>query len=162
MLCKALDKNVGEPISVTTIVDIMNMIGKCVVAGNVRRTAEIVFGDPQSEEYINLKNYKKNPHRETYGWTSNNSIFAELGMDYTDVCKRITDNGEPGFAWLENMRGFLITHAIPIAVGYSHKLREEAYLTIKKYAIHRKRLCMESGGINEEYVDWFKEQLKKY
>ena len=41
----------------------MNMIGKCVVAGNVRRTAEIVFGDPQSEEYINLKNYKKNPHR---------------------------------------------------------------------------------------------------
>ena len=37
----------------------MNMIGKCVVAGNVRRTAEIVFGDPHSEEYINLKNYKR-------------------------------------------------------------------------------------------------------
>ena len=32
----------------TTIVDIMNLIGKCVVAGNVRRTAEIVFGDPFS------------------------------------------------------------------------------------------------------------------
>jgi adenosylcobalamin-dependent ribonucleoside-triphosphate reductase len=27
-------------------------------------------------------------------------------MDYTDICKRITDNGEPGFAWLENMRGY--------------------------------------------------------
>ena len=80
---EALDKNVGSPISITTIVDIMNLIGKCVVAGNVRRTAEIVFGDSQSEEYINLKNYKKNPHRESYGWTSNNSIFAELGMDYT-------------------------------------------------------------------------------
>ena len=61
---ECLDKNIGEPISVTRIVDIMNLIGKCVVAGNVRRTAEIVFGDPQSEEYINLKNYKKNPHRE--------------------------------------------------------------------------------------------------
>ena len=101
-----LDDNIGNPITVTTIVDVMNLIGKCVVAGNVRRTAEIVFGDPNSEEYLNLKNYKVNPHRDQYGWTSNNSIFAELGMDYTDVCKRITDNGEPGFAWLDNMRKF--------------------------------------------------------
>ena len=103
---KVLDNNSGEPISVTTIVDIMNLIGKCVVAGNVRRTAEIVFGDPDSEEYLDLKNYKVNPHRDQYGWTSNNSIFAELGMDYTDVCKRIVDNGEPGFAWLDNMRKY--------------------------------------------------------
>ena len=103
---RVLDKNINEPISVTTIVDVMNLIGKCVVAGNVRRTAEIVFGDPNSDEYLDLKNYKVNPHREQYGWTSNNSIYAELGMDYTDVCKRIVDNGEPGFAWLENMRGY--------------------------------------------------------
>ncbi len=103
---KVLEKNSGEPISVTTIVDIMNLIGKCVVAGNVRRTAEIVFGEPDSEEYLDLKNYKVNPNREAYGWTSNNSIFAELGMDYSDVCKRIVDNGEPGFAWLDNMKRY--------------------------------------------------------
>ena len=103
---KVLNTNVGEPITVTTIVDIMNLIGKCVVAGNVRRTAEIVFGDAYDDEYLDLKNYEVNPHREQYGWTSNNSIFAELGMDYTDACKRIVDNGEPGFAWLENMRKF--------------------------------------------------------
>jgi adenosylcobalamin-dependent ribonucleoside-triphosphate reductase len=84
----------------------MNLIGKCVVAGNVRRTAEIVFGEPDDEEYLDLKNYKVNPHREQYGWTSNNSIFAELGMDYTEAAERINDNGEPGFAWLENMRKF--------------------------------------------------------
>ena len=101
-----LDKNSGNPITITTIVDIMNLIGKCVVAGNVRRTAEIVFGDPNSEEYLDLKNYKVNPHRDQYGWTSNNSIFAELGMDYTEVAKRIVDNGEPGLAWLENMRHY--------------------------------------------------------
>jgi adenosylcobalamin-dependent ribonucleoside-triphosphate reductase len=103
---KVLKTNEGAPITVTTIVDIMNLIGKCVVAGNVRRTAEIVFGDPYSDEYMDLKNYKVNSHRDKYGWTSNNSIFAELGMDYTDVCKRIKDNGEPGFAWLENMQGY--------------------------------------------------------
>ena len=103
---KVLEKNSGEPITITTIVDIMNLIGKCVVAGNVRRTAEIVFGDPDSEEYLDLKNYKVNPHRDQYGWTSNNSIFAELGMDYTEAAKRINDNGEPGFAWLDNMRKY--------------------------------------------------------
>ena len=103
---KVLEGNSGNPITITTIVDIMNLIGKCVVAGNVRRTAEIVFGDPDSEEYLDLKNYKVNKHREQYGWTSNNSIFAELGMDYTEVSKRIVDNGEPGLAWLENMRHY--------------------------------------------------------
>jgi len=103
---KVLNKNTNNLITVTTIVDIMNLVGKCVVAGNVRRTAEIVFGDPTNDEYLDLKNYKVNKHRETYGWTSNNSIYAELGMDYSEVCKRIVDNGEPGLAWLENMRGF--------------------------------------------------------
>ena len=103
---KVLDKNSGKPITITTIVDIMNLIGKCVVAGNVRRTAEIVFGDPHSDEYLDLKNYKVNPHRDQFGWTSNNSVFAELGMDYTDIAKRIVDNGEPGLAWLENMKKY--------------------------------------------------------
>lgn len=96
----------GNPISITVIVDIMNLIGKCVVAGNVRRTAEIVFGEPDSQEYLDLKNYEVNPHRMEYGWTSNNSIYAEIGMDYTEACKRVQLNGEPGFAWLDNMQNF--------------------------------------------------------
>lgn len=103
---KVLDKNAGKPITTTTIVDIMNLIGKCVVAGNIRRTAEIVFGDYKSSEYLDLKNYKVNPQREEYGWTSNNSIFCDLGMDYTESANRTKINGEPGFAWLENMRGY--------------------------------------------------------
>jgi len=101
-----LGNSAGEPISITAIVDIMNLIGKCVVAGNVRRTAEIVFGEPDSQEYLDLKNYEVNPHRAEYGWTSNNSIFAELGMDYTEACERVKLNGEPGFAWLENMQNY--------------------------------------------------------
>jgi ribonucleoside-triphosphate reductase len=101
-----LSKNAGKPITTTTIIDIMNLIGKCVVAGNVRRTAEIVFGDYNSSEYLDLKNYKLNPHREAYGWTSNNSIFCDLGMNYTDAAERTEMNGEPGYAWLENMRAY--------------------------------------------------------
>ena len=37
---------------------------------------------------------------------SNNSVFATLGMDYSRVCERIVKNGEPGIAWLDNMRRF--------------------------------------------------------
>lgn len=39
----------------TQIVDVFNYIGKCVVAGGVRRTAEIMFGDADDEDFINLK-----------------------------------------------------------------------------------------------------------
>lgn len=103
---KVLEKNAGKLITITTIVDIMNYIGICVVAGNVRRTAEIAFGNYNSEEYLDLKNYKKNPYRAAYGWTSNNTIFADLGMDYTNAAERTAINGEPGYAWLENMKNF--------------------------------------------------------
>ena len=103
---ETLDRNVGKPITITTIVDIMNLIGKCVVAGNVRRTALISFGDAHSEEFMDLKNYEVNPHRASFGWTSNNSIFAELGMDYSKCAERIKYNGEPGFCWLENMQKY--------------------------------------------------------
>lgn len=101
-----LEKNLEKPITSRSIVDLMNMIGKCIVAGNIRRTAEIAFGDADDEDFLNLKNYKINPERASYGWTSNNSIFARLGMDYTKACNNILYNGEPGFCWLDNMRAY--------------------------------------------------------
>ena len=101
-----LNKERGRPMSTRAIVDVQNLIGKCVIAGNVRRTAEISFGDPFSEEYLDLKNYKVNPDREGHGWASNNSVFAEIGMDYSDIAERIRINGEPGIAWLDNMREY--------------------------------------------------------
>lgn len=106
----------GELITITDIVNIMNMIGVCVVAGNIRRTAEIVFGPPENEEYLKLKDYSWNAekgeyegsmkHRAEYGWTSNNSIFAELGMDYSKIAHQIKTNGEPGFLWLDNVKAY--------------------------------------------------------
>ena len=105
-LRNSLDKRVGMPISVTDIVDIQNRIGKAVIAGNVRRTAEIAFGSPDSEEFLDLKNYDLNPERSEWGWASNNTVLANVGMDYEDIAERIRDNGEPGLAWLDNMRRF--------------------------------------------------------
>ena len=99
----------GERSKVTSrdIVDIMNIIGRCVIAGNIRRVAEIALGEAHDTEFIQLKDYEKNPDRMDYGWVSNNSIYAELGMDYTEVQDSILKNGgEPGLCWLENMRAY--------------------------------------------------------
>jgi hypothetical protein len=101
-----LDKNIKLPVTITTIVDIMNLVGKCVVSGNVRRSAEIAFGNSNDDEFLNLKNYDANPYRADFGWTSNNSVFVKVGSDYTLASDRIQQNGEPGFAWLDNMQAF--------------------------------------------------------
>lgn len=105
-ICNVLDKRVGSTLDSRSIVDLFNLIGKCVVSGNVRRSAEIAFGDAEDEEFLDLKNYEKNPDRMAYGWSSNNSVFARIGMDYSTIANRLRDNGEPGIAWLENMQKF--------------------------------------------------------
>jgi hypothetical protein len=93
-------------LSVTGITDICNLTAKCVVAGNVRRSALISFGEADDEEFLDLKNYEVNPHRAAYGWTSNNSVFAKLGMDYGPSTERVVRNGEPGYMWLENAQAY--------------------------------------------------------
>ena len=72
-----------------------------------------MIGDYDDIDFLDLKNYEKNPQRCTYGWTSNNSVFAELGMDYKEIGKRIEINGEPGIAWLENMRAYSRMKDVP-------------------------------------------------
>lgn len=101
-----LDKNTGKLISERLIVDVMNIIGKCVISGNIRRSSQIAFGSPDSDEYLDLKNYEVNPERADFGWSSNNSVTARIGMGYSKIADRIRINGEPGIMWLDNMRQF--------------------------------------------------------
>lgn len=104
----------GEKFSSRDIVDLFNKIGVCVVSGNVRRSAEIAFGQPDDKDYLKLKDYKWNQKEMQYegsesdragwGWSSNNSIFADVGMDYSEHGAQTAKNGEPGYLWLENAR----------------------------------------------------------
>ena len=100
-----LDRRVFEKISATDIVDICNLIGVCVIAGNVRRTALIALGDT-SDEFLDLKDYSKNPWRSAWGWTSNNSPLVEQGADYLPIAERAWENGEPGVVWMDNIRNY--------------------------------------------------------
>jgi adenosylcobalamin-dependent ribonucleoside-triphosphate reductase len=103
----------GEVLDSRAIVDIVNLIGTCVVSGNVRRSATLALGAPGDEGFINLKNPEVFPERNSYdpekpgwAWMSNNSIAAEVGTKYEDYVDLIADNGEPGFIWLDVARNF--------------------------------------------------------
>ncbi len=99
----------GEYDATRTIADIFNAIGACVVAGNVRRSAQIALGRPDDLTFLDLKNYKKNPEREEIGWMSNNTVVLSSSEDFEKIPKiarRIKNNGEPGICNLINMQKY--------------------------------------------------------
>lgn len=98
---------IGQPITTEAIVDLFNVIGVCVVSGNVRRSAEIMLGKPDDDVFLNLKNPEVAGDKlMSHRWASNNSILAEKGQDYTDIAERIARNGEPGLFWLESAQQY--------------------------------------------------------
>lgn len=175
--------NIGGTLDVTLITDTMNVIGRCVVAGGIRRSSEVAIGpmtgegsgafaglkDPasmlglmsavlavevsipgvidldawlkhlrerqalhsvMSDAFAALQdiidtaegerralclaspkwqraNEALNNHPlRAWRWASNNSVLATVGSDYTDVARRIGQNGEPGILWLDNIQRF--------------------------------------------------------
>ncbi len=101
---KILEARIGKMITSVDIVDIMNYVGKCVVAGNVRRSAEIALGDPTDLDFVTCKQDEKALY--SHRWASNNSVFALKGLDYSFIADQIAINGEPGIFWLENARNY--------------------------------------------------------
>lgn len=73
-----LDGKVGNTLDSVDITDLMNYIGRCVVAGNVRRTAEIAFGDADDEAYCSMKNATKTlaPEDMDAWWEVTGKIYA--------------------------------------------------------------------------------------
>jgi ribonucleoside-triphosphate reductase (thioredoxin) len=91
----------GQKLTRRDIADIGNMIGVCVVSGNVRRSAELLIGRIEDEEFLNLKNYEKYPERMTHGWMSNNSVAVNVGDNLDNIIEGIARNGEPGVIWMD-------------------------------------------------------------
>lgn len=99
----------GQKVSSSDLVDVMNAIGKCVVSGNVRRSAEIALGDPEDKEFLDLKNWETHPERmgkDGWGHVSNNSVLAEVGGNYDHLVENMARNGEPGMVYLDLCREY--------------------------------------------------------
>ena len=93
---------IGESITSIDIVDTENLIGRCVVSGNVRRSAALAMGRYDDKGYLEMKNDQEKLYH--HRWGSNNSFNAEVGMDYTWHAEQSQKNGEPGYIWLNNAR----------------------------------------------------------
>ena len=110
---KVIGSRSGEVLDSRAIVDLVNLIGTCVVSGNVRRSATLALGASGDDTFINLKNAEVFPERNSFdpenpgwAWMSNNSIAAEVGTKYEDYVDLIVNNGEPGFIWLDVARNY--------------------------------------------------------
>jgi ribonucleoside-triphosphate reductase len=102
------ENRAGQKLTRKDIADIGNLIGVCVVSGNVRRSAELLIGRIDDEDFLNLKNAEVFPERNSYdpktpgwGWMSNNSVAVEVGQDLSPIVDGIARNGEPGVIWLD-------------------------------------------------------------
>ena len=103
----------GEKVTRVDIADIGNLIGVCVVSGNVRRSAELLIGRLDDDTFLNLKNAERFPERNSYdpaspgwGWMSNNSIETTVGQNLGKIVEGISRNGEPGVVWLDVSRKY--------------------------------------------------------
>ena len=110
---KILSGRDGDKLTRVDVADIGNMIGVCVVAGNVRRSAELLLGRLDDPDFINLKNPEKFPERNSFdaenpgwAWMSNNSVEAHVGADLSHIVDGIALNGEPGVIWMDTTRKY--------------------------------------------------------
>ena len=103
----------GQKLTRIDIADIGNLIGVCVVSGNVRRSAELLIGRVDDQDFLNLKNAEKFPERNSYdpakpgwAWMSNNSVAVNVGDDLDNIIEGIALNGEPGVVWMDISRQY--------------------------------------------------------
>lgn len=112
-ISKIFDNREGQKLTRRDIADLGNLIGVCVVSGNVRRSAELLIGRIDDEDFLNLKNSEVYPERNSYdpaapgwGWMSNNSVEVSVGQDLTPIIDGIARNGEPGVIWMDVTRQY--------------------------------------------------------
>lgn len=104
---KVLSKLDGKPITAVAITDIMDIIGRLVVSGNVRRSALLSMGSSTDIDFISMKDpelYKE--ELLDYRWAANNSVSYSPGDDLSFITKSIEKNGEPGLIMLDNARHY--------------------------------------------------------
>ena len=92
---KILNSKAGRRLSSVDCLDIMNIVGKIVVAGNVRRSAQIALGDHDDIEFLRAKRWDLG-NIPNWRAMSNNSVICS---DIKDLPEEFWDgykgNGEP-------------------------------------------------------------------
>ena len=162
ILDELFGEKIGQTFDTELLVDVANLVGKCVVSGNVRRSALIAIGPHDDKIFADLKDWEKYPRRNNiqngWGWTSNNSLFAEVGMDYSGIAERIRNNGEPGLVWMDVTRRY----GRLIDPENTHDARAQGYNPCGEQSLESNEMCTLSNlyPVNCTDLDEFKRAIK--
>lgn len=92
---KILESREGKKIRSLDALDIANIVGKIVVAGSARRSAQIALGDPDDFLFMKAKNWGSG-NIPAWRANSNNTIFADSYEEIIDeFWKGYDGSGEP-------------------------------------------------------------------
>lgn len=94
-ICKVLDNRVGKKLRSIDVLDICNIIGRIVVSGSSRRSAQIAMGDPDDVLFLRAKNWGSG---NIPGWraNSNNSLYADGWEEIpAELWRGYDGSGEP-------------------------------------------------------------------
>ena len=94
-ICKVMENREGKKLRSIDVLDICNIIGRIVVSGSSRRSAQIAIGDPDDILFLRAKNWGTGT---IPGWrsNSNNSIYADAFEEILpELWKGYDGSGEP-------------------------------------------------------------------
>jgi len=94
-ICKVMEARAGKKLRSVDVLDICNIIGRIVISGSSRRSAQIAIGDPDDVLFLRAKNWASG---SVPGWraNSNNSVYAD-SFDHImpELWKGYDGSGEP-------------------------------------------------------------------
>lgn len=93
-ISKILNSRAGKRLRPIDALDMMNIIGKIVVAGNVRRSAELSAGDMDDLQYLNSKRWDLGPIPNYRSMSNNSVVCNDIKMLPTQFWTGFDGNGE--------------------------------------------------------------------
>ena len=90
-----LNGAVGRHMTSVEVLDIANIIGSGVVAGNVRRSAEIALGRPDDVEYLNAKRWDLGTIPMHRAMSNNSVVVDDINELPEEFWEGYSGNGEP-------------------------------------------------------------------
>jgi ribonucleotide reductase alpha subunit len=94
-ICTVLENRVGKKLRSIDVLDICNIIGRIVVSGSSRRSAQIAMGDPDDVLFLRAKNWGSG-NVPAWRANSNNSIYADYYEEIQpELWKGYDGTGEP-------------------------------------------------------------------
>lgn len=90
-----LNGRAGKKLRPIDCLDIMNIIGYIVVAGNVRRSAQIAIGDMDDEQFLNAKRWDLGNVPNWRAMSNNSVVCNDVNLLPSSFWQGYMGNGEP-------------------------------------------------------------------